>query len=111
MNWRTKKNQSFQSAGCGQAHIVKFMGTCEGCGRNVYSHGCNGLVPCGDVIQDSPDPRGVIPPQHCMNLYHALDYGMVGRDAVTCYACAEDGDKYRAIIAAMKSTGYWKEAA
>jgi hypothetical protein len=46
-----------------------------------------------------------------MNLYHASEYGMAGRDVVTCYACAENGDKYRNIIAAAKSTGTWTEAA
>lgn len=111
MNWRTKKLQTFQSMGCGQEHTVKYMGNCECCGRSVYSHGCNGLVPCGDVIQDSPDPRGVIPPQHCMNLYHAREYGMVGRDVITCAACADNGDRYRGIIAAAKFTGTWQAVA
>lgn len=107
LNWRTKQNQSFQSFGCGQTHVLKFMGTCESCGSSVYSHGCDGLVPCGDVVQDSPDPRGVIPAAHCMNLYHASEYGMIGRDIVTCAVCADNGEKYRAIIAAATSTGTW----
>ena len=42
-----------------------------------------------------------------MNLYHAKEYGMVGRDVVACYDCAQDGDKYRSIIAAAQSTGTW----
>ena len=33
---------------------------------------------------------------------------MVGRDVVTCYDCAQNGDKYRGIMAAVKSTGKWK---
>jgi hypothetical protein len=110
LNWRTKQNQFFQSFGCGQTHVIKFMGLCECCGRSVYSHGCDGLVPCGDVIQDSPDPRGIIPPRHCMNLYHASEYGLAGRDVMTCADCAENGDKYRSIIAAAKSTGTWQQA-
>ena len=31
------------------------------------------------------------------------------RDIVTCADCADDGEKYRGIIAAAKSTGTWKE--
>lgn len=110
LNWCTKADQFFQSFGCGQVHVIKFMGTCESCGRSVYSHGCAGERPCGDVVEDSPDPRGIIPPEHCMNLYHATEYGYTGRDIVTCAACAEDGNKYRSIIATTKSTGTWREA-
>ena len=108
LSWRTKETQFYQSFGCGQTHAIKFMGKCECCGRSVYSHGCNGVWHCGDVVTDSPDPRGVIPGRHCMNLYHAKEYGMIGRDVVTCAACADDGDKYRTIIAAAKSTGTWR---
>lgn len=107
LSWRTKADQFYQSAGCGQTHIIKFMGTCEGCGRSVYSHGCAGSQPCGDVMEGSPDPRGAIPPAHCMNLYHASEYGLTGRDIVTCYDCSQNGDKYRGIIAAAESTGTW----
>jgi hypothetical protein len=42
-----------------------------------------------------------------MNLYHASEYGLTGRDIVTCYDCSQDGNKYRRIIAAAKSTGTW----
>ena len=108
LSWRTKQAQFFQSFGCGQTHTIKFMGTCESCGHSVYSHGCAGARPCGDTVTNSPDPRGIIPPQHCMNLYHASEYGMVGRDVVTCAACADDGNKYRSIMAAAKNTGLWK---
>ena len=108
LSWRTKTDQFFQSFGCGQTHVIKFMGTCEGCGRSVYSHGCAGARPCGDVLEDSPDPRGVTPAEHCMNLYHAREYNLAGRDLLTCAACADDGDKYQAIIAAAKSAGTWK---
>ena len=111
LSWRTKKEQWFQSFGCGQPHFIKYMGTCECCGRSVYSHGCAGEKPCGDLVVDSPDPRGVIPARHCMNLYRAGEYGMTGRPIVTCADCADDGDKYRGIIAAAKSTGTWKEVA
>jgi len=45
-----------------------------------------------------------------MNRYHAHEYGMEGRAVVTCADCADNGDKYRAIIAAAKSTGTWKPA-
>ena len=110
LSWRTKADQFYQSGGCGQTHTIKFMGTCEGCGRSVYSHGCAGEKPCGDLVADSPDPRGAIPPAHCMNLYHAREHGMIGRDIVTCYDCAQDGDKYRGIMAAAKSTGTWTPA-
>ena len=109
LSWRTKKNQFFQSFGCGRTHVIKFMGTCESCGRSVYSHGCTGERPCGDLVEDSPDPRGVIPPAHCMNLYRAAEYGMAGRDVLTCWDCAEDGEKYREIITTAKNTGTWKE--
>lgn len=109
LSWRTKKDQSYQSFGCGQTHTIKFMGTCESCGRSVYSHGCAGDRPCGDKVEDTPDPRGVIPMPHCMNLYHAWESGMTGRDLMTCAACAEDGDKYRSIMNAAKTTGTWKE--
>lgn len=110
LSWRAKANQFYQSGGCGQRHVIKFMGTCEGCGRSIYSQGCDGLIPCGDVIQESPDPRGIIPPAHCMNLYHAREYGMTGRDVVTCYDCAQDGLKYYDIITATKSAGTWTPA-
>ena len=109
-SWRTRSDQYYQSFGCGQIHTVKFMGTCESCGRSVYSHGCSGEKPCGDRVEDSPDPRGVIPETHCMNLYHAREHGMAGRDLMTCYDCAQAGDKYRSLIAAAKSTGTWKPA-
>lgn len=108
MRFTTKKDQHFQSFGCGQDHVVRFMGHCESCGRSVYSHGCAGVRPCGDRVEDSPDPRGVIPAGHCMNLYHAREYDMTGRAVMTCAACADDGDKYRGVIAAAKSTGTWK---
>lgn len=107
LSWRTKADQFYQSAGCGQTHIIKFMGICEGCGHSVYSHGCAGSQPCGDVVECSPDPRGAIPPAHCMNLYRASEYGLTGRNIVTCYDCSQNGDKYRGIIAAAKSTGTW----
>jgi hypothetical protein len=110
LSWRTKQDQFFQSFGCGQVHIIKFVGTCEACGRSVYSHGCLGPKLCGDKVEDSPDPRGIIPAEHCLNRYHAREYGMTGRDIVTCASCAEDSDKYRRIIAAAKSTGTWKPA-
>ena len=107
LSWRTKSDQFYQSSGCGQLHHVRFMGTCESCGRSVYSHGCAGERPCGDVVEASPDPRGIIPSQHCMNLYRAVEYGLSGRDVVTCYACAEDGNRYRATIAGAKERGTW----
>ncbi|MGO8792904.1 MAG: hypothetical protein ACLQVL_36715 [Terriglobia bacterium] len=107
LSWRTNQDQFFQSFGCGQTHTIKYMGTCESCGRSVYSHGCAGERHCGDQVADSPDPRGIIPPQHCMNRYHAKEYGMTGRDVLTCAACADDGDRYRAIIAQSKSKGIW----
>jgi hypothetical protein len=110
LSWRTKAHQFYQSAGCGQIHVIEFMGLCEGCGRSVYSHGCIGARPCGDKVESSPDPRGIIPPQHCMNLYHAREYNKVGRDLVTCYDCADNGDKYRRIIDAANTTGTWKPA-
>jgi hypothetical protein len=108
LSWRTKADQFFQSFGCGQTHVIKFMGTCEGCGRSVYSHECAGAHPCGDQIEDSPDHRGMIPAEHCMNLYHAREYNLTGRDLLTCAACADDGNKYRAIIATAKSSGTWQ---
>jgi hypothetical protein len=110
LSWRTKTDQFFKSPGCGQVHVIKYAGTCESCGRSVYSHGCSGAKHCGDKATDSPDPRGIIPSAHCLNLYHAREYGLKGRDVVTCYDCAQDGDKYRGIIAAAKSTGTWKPA-
>lgn len=111
MRFTTKKDQSFQSFGCGQTHVVRFMGNCETCGNSVYSHGCAGAKPCGDVVEDSPDPRGVIPAGHCMNLYHASEYGMTGRDVMTCANCAEDSDKYRATMNAAVDSGTWKAVA
>ena len=107
LSWRTKGTQFYQSSGCGQVHNIEYMGTCEGCGRSVYSHGCAGDRPCGDVVTGSPDPRGIIPVEHCMNLFHAREYDMIGRDVVTCYDCAQDGDRYRSIIVAAKRTGTW----
>jgi hypothetical protein len=109
LSWRTKKDQFYQSMGCGSTHIIKYMGTCECCGRSVYSQGCIGVRTCHDTIESSPDPRGIIPPEHCINRYEAEEYRMRGRDIITCYRCSEDGDKYRGIIAAAKSTGTWKE--
>ena len=109
LSWRTKQDQFFQSQGCGQTHVIKFMGLCESCNRSVYSHGCAGAKPCGDQTQDSPNPRGIIPPQHCMNLYHAREYDLTGRDLTTCALCAEAGDTYHKIIANAKSSGTWKE--
>jgi hypothetical protein len=109
-SWRTKQEQFYQSFGCGQTHTIRYMGNCECCGRSVYSHGCIGVNPCGDEVEDSPDARGVIPVGHCMNLYHAREYGMRGRDIVTCAECADNGDKYRGLIVAAKSMGTWKES-
>ena len=109
LSWRTKKDQFFQSFGCGQTHVIRYMGTCETCGRSVYSQGCNGANSCHDRIESDPDPRGIIPPEHCVNHYSADEYGMTGRDLVTCYRCSEDGDKYHSIINAAKTTGTWKE--
>ena len=111
LSWRTRKDQFFQSFGCGQTHVIRYMGTCESCGRSVYSHGCTGERPCGDLIEDSPDPRGIIPAQHCMNLYHASESGLTGRDLIACYDCAQEGNKYRALMAKTKATGTWKAAA
>lgn len=111
LNWRTKKDQYFQSAGCSQQHVIRFAGTCECCGRMVYSHGCVGEKPCGDMVGDSPDPRGIIPAFHCLNVYRASEYEMRGRDAITCAHCADDGDKYRGLMAALKSSGTWSAAA
>ena len=110
LSWRTKKDQFFQSFGCGQTHVIRYMGNCESCGRSVYSHGCTGERLCGDQVEDSPDPRGIIPFQHSMNRYHAREYGMTGRDILTCACCAEDGERYRRIIAAAKTTGTWTPA-
>jgi len=93
--------------GCGQTHGIVYVGACESCGRSVYSQGCIGKNNCGDSAKDSPDPRGVIPAEHCMNLYHASEYGLKGRDLMTCAACADDGDRYRAIIAQAKHSGIW----
>lgn len=108
LSWRTKSDQFYKSMGCGQVHVIRYMGTCESCVRSVYSHGCAGERLCGDVVEASSDPRGIIPPQHCMNRYHAKEYDMIGRDIVTCYDCAQTGDKYRSIMAAAKTTGTWK---
>jgi len=110
LSWRTKADQFFQSTGCGQTHVIKFMGICESCGRSVYSHVCEGTRPCGDVVTGSPDPRGIIPPQHCMNIYHANECDMTGRDVMSCYDCAQDGDRYRALVAWVKHEGTWKVA-
>ena len=110
LSWRTKKDQSFQSMGCGQTHTIKYMGACESCGRSVYSHGCAGARPCHDTVNSDPDPRGAIPPEHCIYRYEAEEYDMKGRDIVVCYRCSENGDKYRAIIAAAKSNGTWTPA-
>ena len=107
LSWRTTKDQSFQSFGCGQTHTIKFMGACESCGSNVYSHGCTGSNPCHDRVESDPDPRGIIPPEHCIYRYSADEYGMIGRDVVVCYRCSEDGDKYRAIIAKAKASCIW----
>ena len=107
LSWRTKQAQFFQSLGCGQVHVIHFMGACEACGRSVYSHSCAGQRLCDDRVEDSPDPRGIIPPGHCMNLYHASEYDMTGRDVMTCAACADDGDRYRAIMAKTKAAGIW----
>jgi hypothetical protein len=110
LSWRTKKDQHYQSFGCGQTHVIRFLGTCESCGRSVYSHGCIGDRPCGDAVTSAPDPRGIIPPEHCANWYEAEEYDMTGRDVLTCYRCSEDSAKYHSIIAAAKSTGTWKAA-
>ena len=107
LSWRTKQDQFFHSFGCGQTHVIHFAGNCESCGRSVYSHGCVGDNPCGDVIEASPDPRGGIPAEHCLNLYHAREYSLKGRDIVTCATCAADGDRYRAIMAQAKHKGVW----
>lgn len=108
LSWRTKADQFYQSAGCGQTHVIKFTGNCESCGRSVYSHGCIGAKPCGDLTTDSPDPRGIIPAAHCLYLYHAREYDLVGRDLVTCYDCSQDGDRYRVIMAQAEASGVWK---
>ena len=68
-----------------------------------------GAQPCGDTVDASPDPRGIIPAEHCLNLYHASEYGLKGRDLITCATCADDGDKYRAIMAKAKASGTWVE--
>jgi len=107
LSWRTRKDQFYQSFGCGQTHGIVYIGACESCGRSVYSQGCIGANRCGDSAMDSPDPRGVIPAEHCMNLYRAQEYSLKGRDLVTCATCADDGDRYRAIIARAKSKGIW----
>jgi hypothetical protein len=109
LSWRTKQDQFFQSFGCGQTHVIKFIGTCESCSRSVYSHGCQGAKLCGDLVTDSPDPRGIIPAEHCLNLYRASEYSLKGRDLVTCAACADDGDSYRAIMAQAKHSGTWTQ--
>ena len=67
-----------------------------------------GARPCGDAVTDSPDPRGIIPPQHCMYLYHANEYDMAGRDIMTCYDCAQDGDRYRELMMHVKREGVWE---
>jgi hypothetical protein len=107
LSWRTTKDQFFQSFGCGQAHVIRYAGNCESCGRSVYSHGCQGARPCRDVVEASPDPRGIIPAEHCLNLYHASEYGLKGRDLVTCATCADDGDRYRALMTQAKHKGTW----
>lgn len=108
LSWRTRKDQFFQSFGCGQTHTIKFMGTCEVCGRSVYSHGCAGETPCHDRIESPPDPRGIIPVGHCFHFYEASEYDMQGRNLIVCYDCSQDGEKYRGIINAAKTTGTWK---
>ena len=107
LSWRTKNPQFFQSFGCGQTHVIRYAGTCESCGRSVYSHGCRGGKPCGDALEASPDPRGIIPAEHCLNTYHASEYGLKGRNLVACAACADDGDHYRALMAQAKHKGTW----
>lgn len=107
LNWRTTKDQFFQSFGCGQTHTIKFMGACESCNRSVYSHGCIGAKPCSDRIESPPDPRGIIPVEHCYYVYQAEEYNLKGRDVVVCYDCSQDGDKYHAVIARAKSSGAW----
>jgi hypothetical protein len=107
LSWRTKQDQFFQSSGCGQVHVIHYAGACESCGRSVYSHGCQGAKPCGDLVTDSPDPRGIIPPEHCLNIYHASEYSLTGRDLVTCASCADDGERYHTLMARTKSSGIW----
>lgn len=34
---------------------------------------------------------------------------MIGQPIISCAVCAEDGNRYRSIIAAAKSTGTWKD--
>jgi hypothetical protein len=109
LSWRTKQDQFFRSFGCGQAHVIEFISACESCGRSIYSHGCIGAKLCGDLVTDSPDPRGIIPAEHCLNLYHASEYGLTGRDLVTCATCADDSDKYRALMAQAKHSGTWTD--
>lgn len=107
-SWRTRKVQTFQSFGCGQTHEIIFVGNCESCGRSVYAVN-SPFCSCDDKPQDDPDPRGAIPPTHCVDRKHAKEHGYIGRTLVACAACMEIGDKYRALLAAAKSNGTWIE--
>lgn len=107
MRFNVKRDQDFQSMGCGKMHAAHFMGTCETCGRNVYSESCKGEPSCGDQRGDAPDPRGIFGERHSYAPLSAKEHGNMGRDLILCFACANDGDKYRAAINAATSTGTW----
>ena len=93
-------------------HRINYAGACETCGRSVYSTGCigEGSRNCGDTHDGSEDPRGIIPENHARHLQHAFENDCTGRDLVQCCACANEGDKYRAIVAAALSSGTWRKA-
>ncbi len=109
MRFNVKKTQEFQSLGCGGTHAAHFMGTCESCGSYVYSESHQGPNHCGDQWGDAPDPRGVFGPKHSYAPLRASEHGNAGPDLILCFDCANDGDKYRATIAAAHSTGKWTE--
>lgn len=99
----------FQSAGCGNRHLVVRKGRCYACNRHVFSHECQGdyTKPCGDLATDSPDERGYIPEQNCYRNLKASEHGYKGRDIVACAACANDGAHYRLMISRAIATKQW----
>jgi len=54
-----------------------------------------------------PTPKGFYTDNKEWNLYRAREYDLKGRDLVTCAVCADDGDRYRALMAQAKHKGTW----
>lgn len=87
--WNVETPQNARDFG-GEDRTIVYRGRCVLCNSRCYGYKDE---PC-------PDPRGLIPMEHCADEFEARAFDMVGPDVMACWGCkSNDGEKYRKALA------------